>query len=57
VAQWPRAGLLNRSAATVADQARWIAARPAGEFNYVIEMIGGPPTTGWPRIPPYATRW
>ena len=38
-----RAGRLNRAAATVADQARWIAARPAGEFNYIIEMIGGPP--------------
>ncbi len=37
-----RALHLNRSAATVADQARWIAGRPAGEFNYIIEMIGGP---------------
>src|SRR5258706_7845906 len=33
---------LNRSAATVADQARWIAGRPASEFNYIIELIGGP---------------
>jgi RimJ/RimL family protein N-acetyltransferase len=38
-----RALHLNRSAATVADQARWIAGRPANEFNYIIEMIGGPP--------------
>ncbi|WP_372784524.1 GNAT family N-acetyltransferase [Phenylobacterium sp.] len=37
-----RALHLNRSAATVADQARWIAGRPANEFNYIIEMIGGP---------------
>src|SRR5258708_17092285 len=38
-----RALHLNRSAATVADQARWIVGRPAREFNYIIEMIGGPP--------------
>ena len=38
-----RALHLNRSAATVADQARWIAGRPASEFNYIIELIGGPP--------------
>jgi diamine N-acetyltransferase len=37
-----RALHLNRSAATVADQARWIAGRPANEFNYIIEMIDGP---------------
>ncbi len=37
-----RALHLNRSAATVADQARWIAGRPASEFNYIIELIGGP---------------
>jgi len=34
---------LNRSAATVDDQARWIAGRPGNEFNYIIEMKGGPP--------------
>src|SRR5258708_35954669 len=38
-----RALHLNRSAATVADQARWIVGRPARELNYIIEMIGGPP--------------
>src|SRR5258708_12049298 len=38
-----RALHLNRSAATVADQARGIAGRPASEFNYIIELIGGPP--------------
>jgi RimJ/RimL family protein N-acetyltransferase len=37
-----RALHLNRSAATVADQTRWIAGRPASEFNYIIELIGGP---------------
>jgi len=34
---------LNRSAATVEDQARWIAGRPANEFNYIIEMADGAP--------------
>ncbi|HEY8004361.1 MAG TPA: GNAT family protein [Phenylobacterium sp.] len=38
-----RALHLNRSAATVEDQARWIASRPANEFNYIIEIVGGPP--------------
>lgn len=35
--QSDRASLLNQGARTVEDQARWIAARPAGEFNFVIE--------------------
>ncbi|HEY1750554.1 MAG TPA: GNAT family protein [Caulobacteraceae bacterium] len=38
-----RARLLNGAAASVEDQARWIAARPRGEFNYVIELKDGPP--------------
>jgi diamine N-acetyltransferase len=37
-----RARHLNGAAASVEDQARWIANRPAGEFNYIIELVGGP---------------
>ena len=38
-----RARHLNGSAASVEDQARWIASRPKGEFNYVIELKDGRP--------------
>ena len=37
-----RARYLNAAAPTVEDQARWIAARPASEVNYVITLNGGP---------------
>lgn len=37
----PRARFLNAGAATVEDQARWIAARPAQELNFVIELNAG----------------
>jgi RimJ/RimL family protein N-acetyltransferase len=37
-----RARLLNGAAASVEDQARWIAARPDNEVNYVIELVDGP---------------
>jgi diamine N-acetyltransferase len=33
-----RARHLNGAAGSVEDQARWIASRPRGEFNYVIEL-------------------
>lgn len=38
-----RAALLNRGATTVAEQARWIAARPADELNFVIQLRSGRP--------------
>jgi diamine N-acetyltransferase len=38
-----RAGLLNRGAETVADQAAWIRSRPDTERNYVIELADGRP--------------
>ena len=38
-----RAGLLNRGAETVAEQAKWIASRPATELNFVIELRSGQP--------------
>jgi diamine N-acetyltransferase len=38
-----RARLLNGAAASLDDQARWIAARPRAEFNYVIELKDGRP--------------
>jgi diamine N-acetyltransferase len=38
-----RARHLNGSAASVEDQARWIASRPKSEFNYVIELKDGRP--------------
>lgn len=38
-----RAAYLNQSAATVEDQARWIAGRPASELNYIIELGSGAP--------------
>src|SRR5688500_16589019 len=38
-----RAAYLNQSAATVEDQARWIAGRPASELNYIIELASGAP--------------
>lgn len=37
-----RARRLNGAAASLEDQVRWIASRPPGEFNYVIELVGGP---------------
>lgn len=40
--QADRAALLNRGAATVEEQAAWIAARPSSEFNWVIEADGAP---------------
>lgn len=36
--QSPRAALLNRGAATVEQQAAWIASRPASELNWVITV-------------------
>jgi diamine N-acetyltransferase len=36
-----RARLLNQGAKTVEQQAQWIAARPAGEYNYIIELKDG----------------
>jgi RimJ/RimL family protein N-acetyltransferase len=39
--QSDRARLLNGAAASLEDQKRWIASRPPGEFNYVIELIDG----------------
>ena len=44
--QWrhaARAAYLNQAAATVEEQARWIASRPASELNYIIELISGEP--------------
>ena len=38
-----RARHLNGGAASVEDQARWIASRPQAEFNYVIELKDGRP--------------
>jgi diamine N-acetyltransferase len=38
-----RAKFLNRGAKTVAEQAAWIAARPRGELNFVIELRTGKP--------------
>ena len=38
-----RAAYLNQAAATVEDQARWIAGRPASELNYIIELVDGTP--------------
>jgi RimJ/RimL family protein N-acetyltransferase len=35
--QGARAILLNQGAQTVEQQARWIASRPAGEYNFIIE--------------------
>ena len=36
-----RASLLKRGAATVAEQAVWIASRPASEYNWVIALKSG----------------
>ena len=41
--QGDRAALLNRGAETVEQQAAWIAARPASERNFVIELTSGEP--------------
>lgn len=38
-----RAALLNRGASTVAEQAAWIARRPASEYNFIIELLDGRP--------------
>ena len=38
-----RARRLNGAAASLEDQRRWISSRPPGEFNYVIQLIDGPP--------------
>lgn len=39
--QSDRAALINRGAASVAEQAAWIAARPRSEYNFVIELHDG----------------
>ena len=36
-----RAGLLNRGAGTIEDQASWIDSRPESERNFVIELADG----------------
>lgn len=41
--QDPRAQYLNRGAASVAEQAAWIAARPASEYNWLITLKSGLP--------------
>ena len=41
--QSDRATLLNRGAASVADQAAWIASRPNTELNFVIQLRSGQP--------------
>jgi RimJ/RimL family protein N-acetyltransferase len=41
--QSARAMLLNRGAATVAQQASWIASRPASEYNFIIQLKNGTP--------------
>jgi RimJ/RimL family protein N-acetyltransferase len=41
--QGERAVLLNKGAETVEQQARWIATRPASEYNFVIELKDGRP--------------
>lgn len=44
--QWrlsARARHLNGAAASVEDQARWIASRPGDEFNFVIQLADGQP--------------
>lgn len=44
--QWrlgDRARHLNGAAASLEDQKRWISHRPGNEFNYVIQLIDGPP--------------
>ena len=39
--QGQRAANLNRGAATVAQQAAWIAGRPDAEYNFVIRLKDG----------------
>ncbi len=41
--QTDRAHHLNQGATTVQDQAQWIAGRPPGEYNFVIELKDGRP--------------
>ena len=38
-----RARFLNAGAASVEQQAKWIAGRPASEYNYIIELSDGQP--------------
>lgn len=38
-----RAQYLNRGASTVEDQARWIAHRPAEDYDFIIELKDGTP--------------
>src|SRR6185312_10709262 len=38
-----RARFLNAGAASVEQQAAWIAGRPASEYNYIIELKNGHP--------------
>lgn len=37
----PRAKFLNQGAASVAQQAAWIASRPTSEYNFIIELKTG----------------
>jgi RimJ/RimL family protein N-acetyltransferase len=39
----PRARKLKPGAKTLAEQERWIAARPPGEFNFIIQLKSGKP--------------
>lgn len=39
--QSARAQLLNKGAESIEQQARWIASRPASEFNFMIELKDG----------------
>lgn len=41
--QGARAAYLNRGAADVAQQAAWIASRPASEYNFIIALKDGRP--------------
>lgn len=38
-----RGRLLNPGAASLFEQTRWIAARPKGEFNFIVELRSGQP--------------
>jgi RimJ/RimL family protein N-acetyltransferase len=41
--QSARARLLNPGAETLAEQEKWIASRPPGEFNFIIQLKSGTP--------------
>jgi diamine N-acetyltransferase len=41
--QGERAKLLNKGADSVEQQSRWIASRPASEYNFIIELKDGRP--------------